>query len=73
MRTMEHVHDVWKVIESGRAKLSEKWYGSGRYSGADVFAKHFAHLCRDCKNYNEKMKKIMHNQKLYGKVSASNA
>ena len=28
-RTMEHVHDVWKVIESGRAKFGENWYGSG--------------------------------------------
>ena len=61
-RTMEHMHDVWKVIESGRAKFGENWYGSRGYSGADAFAKHFAHLCRDCRNYNEvraKMKEIM--------------
>ena len=64
-RTMEHVHDVWKVIVSGRAKFGENWYGSGGYSGADAFAKHFAHLCRDCRNYNEvraKMKEIMQPQ-----------
>ena len=62
---MEHVHDVWKVIVSGRAKFGENWYGSGGYSGADAFAKHFAHLCRDCRNYNEvraKMKEIMQPQ-----------
>jgi len=40
---MEHVHDVWKVIVSGRAKFGKNWYGSGGYySGADAFAKHFA-------------------------------
>ena len=51
--------------KSGRAKFGENWYGSGGYSGADAFAKHFAHLCRDCRNYNEvraKMKEIMQPQ-----------
>ena len=37
-RTMEHVQDVWKVMKSGSAKFGENWYGSGGYSGADVFA-----------------------------------
>ena len=61
-RTMEHIHDVWKVIETGRRKFGEHWYGSGGYKRADSFAKHFAELCRDCNNYNQvraKMKTIM--------------
>ena len=61
-RTMEHVQDVWRVIETGRKKHGENWYGSGGYHGADSFAKHFANLCRECNSYNEvraKMKKIM--------------
>ena len=54
--------DVWKVIESGRAKYGENWFGSGGYGKADAYAKHFAHLCRDCGNSNQvkaKLKEIM--------------
>jgi len=62
-RTQQHATDVWKVIESGRAKYGhDKWRGSGGYKGADAFAKHFAHLCRECGNSNQvkaKLKEIM--------------
>ena len=60
-RTMQHVQDVWKVIESGRRKFGPDWFGSGGYAKADSFSKHFANLCRECNNYNEvraKMKTI---------------
>lgn len=59
--SIEHFADVWKVIQTGRAKYGNKWTGSGGYAGADSFAKHFANLCRDCNNRNEvnaKMKEI---------------
>ena len=26
-QTMEHIHDVWKVIETGRRKFGENWFG----------------------------------------------
>ena len=61
-RTQQHAGDVWKVIESGRAKYGENWFGSGGYGKADAYAKHFAHLCRDCGNSNQvkaKLKEIM--------------
>src|SRR5210317_2343524 len=61
-RTMQHVQDVWKVIESGRKKYGPDWYGSGGYAKADSFSKHFANLCSECNNYNEvraMMKEIM--------------
>ena len=51
-RTAEHFTDVWKVIEYGRAKYGDDWYGSGGYPRADAFAKHFANRCRDCYNSN---------------------
>ena len=62
LRTMQHVQDVWKVIESGRKKFGPNWFGSGGYAKADSFSKHFANLCRECNNYNgvrAKMKTIM--------------
>ena len=62
MRTKQHVTDVWKVIETGRSKHGENWYGSGGYHKADAFTKHFANHCRECKTSHEvraKMKKIM--------------
>ena len=40
--SMQHIIDVWKVIESGRMKYGENWFGSGGYKKADAFAKHFA-------------------------------
>ena len=62
-RTAEHFYDVWKVVESGRKKFGkENWRGSGGYSKADAFAKHFAKHCRYCKNSNEvkaKLKEIV--------------
>ena len=57
-RTMQHVHDVWKVIETGTKKDGPNWHGSGGYSKADSFAKHFANQCRDCKSYNAVRAKI---------------
>ena len=59
---MQHISDVWKIIETGRRKFGDNWYGSGGYAKADSFSKHFANLCRECNNYNEvraKMKLIM--------------
>ena len=50
------------MIQSGRKNYGDKWYGNGGYSRADSFAKHFANLCRECRNLNQvraKMKKIM--------------
>ena len=61
-RTGEHVRDVWKVIETGRKKFGDDWHGSGGYTRADAFAKHFAQHCRDEPNSNAvkaKMKKTM--------------
>ena len=61
-RTMQHIQDVWKIIETGRKKFGPDWFGSGGYNKADSFSKHFANLCRECNNYNEvraKMKSIM--------------
>ena len=61
-QTSEHVDDVWKVIETGRKKKGEDWYGSGGYAKADSFAKHFADQCRNCKNSNQvkaKLKEIV--------------
>ena len=61
-RTKQHVYDVWKVIESGRQKFGEDWFGSGGYAGADAFSKYFGNQCRDCNSSNEvraKMKTIM--------------
>ena len=51
-RTQRHFYDVWKVIETGRAKYGNNWYGSGGYKACDAFAKHFADHCRDCPNSN---------------------
>ena len=61
-RTAEHVCDVWYVVRSGRKKYGDEWYGNGGYKKADSFAKHFANLCRECRNQNQvraKMKEIM--------------
>ena len=61
-RTMQHIQDVLKIIQSGRTKFGPDWYGSGGYNKPDSFSKHFANLCRECNNYNEvraKMKTIM--------------
>lgn len=52
-RTQQHV-DVWKVIESGRAKYGH----GGGYKGADAYAKHFAHLCREEGNSNQVKAKL---------------
>jgi hypothetical protein len=60
-RTRAHFGDVWKVIETGRKKFGEAWYGTGGYLRADAFAKHFAEHCRDEPNSNAvraKMKEI---------------
>ena len=54
-------------MTSGRSlspagKCGPNWYGSGSYVGADAFSKHFANLCRKCKNSNEvraKMKTLI--------------
>ena len=63
-QTQEHADDVWSVIESGqKSKQGENQRGSGGYAGADAFAKHFAHLCRDAKNSNEVRKFIKENVK----------
>ena len=62
VRTREHIHDMWKVIESGRKNFGLTWWGSGGYARADAFAKYFGNLCRSCNNSNEvrrMMKKIM--------------
>ena len=61
-RTMQHIRDVWKVINTGRENYGENWRGNGGWSGADSFAKHFANLCRKCKDKDEvreKMKKLL--------------
>ena len=61
-RTAEHFADVWKVIEHGRAKYGDNWWGSGGYSRADAFAKHFADHCRESRNSNAvraKLKEIV--------------
>ena len=62
-RTRQHNAQVWKVIESGRAKYGhDKWRGSGGFAAADAYAKHFAQLCRDLPTKNEvnaKLKEIM--------------
>ena len=61
-RTQQHIGDVWKVIEAGRFNFGPDWWGTGGYSKADAFSKHFANHCRDCKNSNEvkaRMKEIM--------------
>lgn len=61
-RTAEHIGDVWKVVESGRDKFGEGWFGNGGYERSDSFAVHFADHCRDCNNSNEvkaKMKRLM--------------
>ena len=58
---MQHIQDVWKIIEAGRKKYGLDWYGIG-YNKADSFSKHFANLCRECNSYNKvraKMKPIM--------------
>ena len=52
-RTAEHVCDVWYVVRSGRKKYGDEWYGNGGYKKADSFAKHFANLCRECRNQNQ--------------------
>ena len=52
-RTSEHFQDVWKVIESGRKNFGPNWKGSGGYSRADAFAKHFAQHCRNATNSNQ--------------------
>jgi len=57
-RTQQHFGDVWKVIETGRMKYGEEWRGSGGYTRADAFAKHFADHCRDCSNSNEVIAKL---------------
>ena len=49
----EHFTDVWKVIKHGRKNHGKNWFGSGGYSRADAFAKHFAEHCRVCRNSNE--------------------
>ncbi len=61
-RTMQHIGDIWKIIETGWKKFGLYWYGSGGYAKADSFSKHFANICRACNNYNEvraMMKTIM--------------
>ena len=61
-RTAQHVHDVWKVIETGNKKFGPQWTSSGGYSKADSFVKHFTNLCGDCKTSNAvraKLKTIM--------------
>ena len=61
-RTKQHFGDVWKVIETGRINDGENWQGSGGYSRADAFAKHFAQHCRDAVNSNavkKRLKEIM--------------
>lgn len=57
-RTWEHFGDVWKVIETGRKKYGDDWYGSGGYARSDAFAKHFAQHCRDEPNSNAVRKKL---------------
>ncbi len=51
-RTSKHFSDVWKIVESVRAKYRDQWYGSGGYAHADAFSKHFAEHCRNCRNSN---------------------
>jgi hypothetical protein len=46
------------VIESGRKNFGPDWKGTGCYSQADAFAKHFADHCRECINSNEVKNKI---------------
>ena len=52
IRTLQHFYGVWKVIESGRNKFGDNWFGAGGYARADAFAKHFANQCRECANSN---------------------
>ena len=64
-RTRAHVNDVWKVIEAERKSKDgnkEGKKGTGSYTKADSFAKHFANECKDCKNGNQvkaKLKEIV--------------
>ena len=61
-RTMQHVRDVWKVINAGTKEHGKNWKGNGGFTGADSFAKHFAHLCRQCTDQDEvreEMKKLL--------------
>jgi hypothetical protein len=57
-RTSQHIHNVWKVIESGRKNFGPDWRGTGGYSQADAFAKHFTDHWRKCINSNEVKNKI---------------
>ncbi len=62
IRTLQHFYDVWKVIETGRKKFGENWFGTGGCARADAFAKHFAQQCRECPNSNAvraKLKRIV--------------
>ncbi len=40
--TGEHFIDGWKVVETGRAKYSDQWYGRGGYQCVDAFAKNLS-------------------------------
>ena len=61
-RMQQHLGDVWKVIESGNKKFGPKWCGTGGFTGADAFEKHFRNICRECKSSNHvraKMKNMV--------------
>ena len=52
-----HSRSRARRVESNKRRAKEKqgenWRGNGGYAGADAFAKHFAHICRDLNSYNE--------------------
>ena len=67
-RTKQHATDVWKVIESGRAKYGhDEWRqmeGKRRIQGSGRLCQALcaSDLCRDCGNSNQvkaKLKEIM--------------